>query len=121
MLAALQRTTGAACFGMASAAEALCAGFAQWRFNVGPGEVNLIANLFMILYIPGSIISLWVVQRCGQPQAFLPAGGASVPRCRRCTGRCRLGGIAAYGATYVRWHVRKQLRWLAARRVSRHA
>lgn len=41
------------------------ADIAESHFDVGPGFINLIGNLFLILYVPGSILSLWVTEAHG--------------------------------------------------------
>lgn len=54
-------------FGSALAWLALApiADIAEARFDVGPGFINSIANLFMMVYIPGTAVTLWIVERCG--------------------------------------------------------
>lgn len=41
------------------------------RFDVGPGAINVLANMFMILFIPGSVLSLWIVERYGLARNIL--------------------------------------------------
>lgn len=38
---------------------------AEEAFGVGPGGVNLISNTFLLLYIPGSLLSLYCVEAYG--------------------------------------------------------
>lgn len=54
---------------------------AEEHFDVGAGWINLIANLFLILYIPGSALSLWLTEVRITPRrvCFLVASCAARP------------------------------------------
>lgn len=65
----IPRHQRAGCFCAASFGSALgwlsyapIADIAQRRFDVGPSAVNLLGNLFLILYVPGSALSLWLTE-----------------------------------------------------------
>lgn len=57
------------CFCAASFGSALgwlsyapIANLAEQHFDVGPGWMNFASNLFLVLYIPGSVVSLWATE-----------------------------------------------------------
>ena len=91
VLCGVERFQRYSLLGVYSVANLLCAGawntlaplleVTQSRFQVGPGAVGFVAQSLFLTYVPGSILALYVTERCGLRVTLLVGASSQTLMC----------------------------------------